>query len=547
MRKTHQTLWLAVLAASGLLAQLVQAQQKAVQPRQPETSQPVGVYARRHALCIGINDYASPAIPDLSYAEADAREVADVLRALYGFDDMTLLAGRQASKAAINAAIASLFDPGRVGPGDAVVIFFSGHGQTVKQGRSEVGYLIPQDAKLELARVVNPAPYRQYAVRMDDLRSDADGIPAKHVLFLIDACYSGYLSSKAIEAPPAIASALKYPARQVITAGTAGEQAVEHNAWGHGAFTYKMLEILRAERGPLQASRLGVMLKERVPREVAARFGSARMLSPQAKYLSGDGDFLFVRPGTSLDLPQEPPTHDPVSLLKQGDRRVIEDLVSRGQFRAATDRLGQYERTYGSDEFSAKLKPALQRRAASVDLPLIGTNPVAKPPSSQPASSEETRRVIENLVISGQFQAAIDRLGQYERTYGADEFSGRLKPALQRRAASVNLPLIETNPVPKPPNFQPASSKEISIVLSSPGGVAPFYLHFSVQIPPSLGKGTDCLWLHNGEPICTGIKGLKILRTPGQHRIEALVTTADRRQFRAYRTVIVQPKAPPRR
>jgi hypothetical protein len=70
---------------------------------------------------------------------------------------------------------------------------------------------------------------------MDDLRTDADGIPARHVLFLIDACYSGYLSSKSLDDVPALANALKYSARQVITAGTSGEQAVEHNAWGHGA------------------------------------------------------------------------------------------------------------------------------------------------------------------------------------------------------------------------------------------------------------------------------------------------------------------------
>ena len=113
----------------------------------------------------------------------------------------------------------------------------------------------------------------------------------------------------------------------------------------------------------------------------------------------------------------------------------------------------------------------------------------------------------------------------------------------------------QTPSVPPPPSRPPANQpkaappppkkqSEISIVLSSPGGVAPFYLHFSVQIPQPLREGADCLWLHNGEPICTGTEGRKILRTPGQHRIEVLVTTADRREFRTRRTVIVQPKTP---
>jgi formylglycine-generating enzyme required for sulfatase activity len=127
------------------------------------------------------------------------------------------------------------------------------------------------------------------------------------VLFLVDACFSGYLSSKGLSAPASLAAALRYPARQIITAGTADEQAVEHNAWRHGAFTFKLLEILRNEAGPLQASRLGVMLKERVPREVAAKFGETRVLSPQAKYLSGEGDFMFIRLHPVLVNELEPP------------------------------------------------------------------------------------------------------------------------------------------------------------------------------------------------------------------------------------------------
>jgi 2C-methyl-D-erythritol 2,4-cyclodiphosphate synthase len=34
---------------------------------------------QRHAVIIGINDYADPAIPDLKYAESDAKAVYDTL------------------------------------------------------------------------------------------------------------------------------------------------------------------------------------------------------------------------------------------------------------------------------------------------------------------------------------------------------------------------------------------------------------------------------------------------------------------------------------
>jgi len=90
----------------------------------------------------------------------------------------------------------------------------------------------------------------------------------------------------------------------------------------------------------------------------------------------------------------------------------------------------------------------------------------------------------------------------------------------------------------------PQTSSGIKIALSSPGGVAPVYLRFRLESSERLPAGADCLWLHNGEPICSGLAGTKILRTPGQHRIEALVTNPSGRQFRARRTVIVQPKMP---
>jgi len=88
------------------------------------------------------------------------------------------------------------------------------------------------------------------------------------------------------------------------------------------------------------------------------------------------------------------------------------------------------------------------------------------------------------------------------------------------------------------------ASSGINIALSSPGGVAPVYLRFRIEPSERLAVGADCLWLHNGEPICSGLEGTKILYTPGQHHIEALISNPGGRQFRARRTVIVQPKTP---
>jgi len=205
-------------------------------------------YRKLFALCVGINDYSFPDIPDLSYAENDAAKVAELLKKDYGFDKVTLLIGKNATKEKIIDALADLQDSSKVTKEDGVVIYFSGHGVTVKVNKGQQGYLLPTDAKVNLKNIENPAPFRRSALRMDALKDDADAIPARHVLFLVDACYSGYMSSKAVSRPPEIANALSYTARQVITAGTEGEQAVEHHAWSHGAFTYKLLEKLSIEK-----------------------------------------------------------------------------------------------------------------------------------------------------------------------------------------------------------------------------------------------------------------------------------------------------------
>ena len=315
----------------------------AVSPRATEAQPPTGrdvqvgagqapaaragsAYRKLHALVIGINRYASAGIPPLAYAENDARDVARLLRDLYGFDHVTLLVGAAATRDRIVEALASLQDRSVVAPDDAVLIYFSGHGQTVPTSSGEQGYLLPVDAAVNLADVHNAAPFRRYAIRMDDLRSDADAIPARHILFLIDACYSGYLSSKALdESPPELVNALRYPARQVITAGTKGERAVEHHAWGHGAFTYKLLERLRIETDPVSASSLGSWLKQAVPREVAAR-APQYSLTPQAKYLSGDGDFYFIRSGYALDAAKLQRAREPVPAAPSPEyyRRIFE-------------------------------------------------------------------------------------------------------------------------------------------------------------------------------------------------------------------------------
>jgi len=96
----------------------------AIKTPTPPPKENLIIYPSRHALCIGINDYESINIPDLQYAENDAKEVANVLKELYGFDDIVILLGKDAAERKIKTAIGKFQSKKNIGEKDCVVIFF---------------------------------------------------------------------------------------------------------------------------------------------------------------------------------------------------------------------------------------------------------------------------------------------------------------------------------------------------------------------------------------------------------------------------------------
>lgn len=108
----------------------------------------------RRALVIGIGEYEDPAWARI-HGDRDAGAVAGMLRG-NGFGDISVLVGREATKAAIVAQFELL--AGRCETGDTVYVHFSGHGQLVTDvdGDESDGWdesWIPYDA------------YRKYCTR----------------------------------------------------------------------------------------------------------------------------------------------------------------------------------------------------------------------------------------------------------------------------------------------------------------------------------------------------------------------------------------------
>ena len=246
---------------------------------------PPALYPNSWALVVGINRYQNA--PGLAYAVADARSVADALPAL-GFprENIRLLLNEQATKAGIETTLYRGFP--KMGPDDRLLVFFAGHGETLAIRGGEEGYLLPADADADALPLT--------AIPMDDLKRISQRLKAKHYLFIMDACFSGFAATRDV-APGRptddyLAVALREPVVQVITAGRKGERAIEDG--GHGLFTRRLLDGLRGladpdGRGIITAAQLAAWLEPRVVRD------SKGKMTPQYGKLDGEGQFVFVR------------------------------------------------------------------------------------------------------------------------------------------------------------------------------------------------------------------------------------------------------------
>jgi formylglycine-generating enzyme required for sulfatase activity len=215
---------------------------------EPPTSRPadkaVGVAVRaaeklgadRRAVVIGINDYADARVPDLKFAESDARAVRDLLidESIGGFkpDNVALLLGKDATTKNIKKA---LYDLRRVGEDELVVIYFSGHG--AKAGGES--FWITQDAEL--------ADLGPTALSNAELSRLLSAIPSQRVLTLLDCCYAAdtVLNQKAVVSIDDLAQTFTGKGRVTIAGAGGGEEAIEVAGLKQGVFTHFLISGLR--------------------------------------------------------------------------------------------------------------------------------------------------------------------------------------------------------------------------------------------------------------------------------------------------------------
>lgn len=292
-----------LFGSSTLTAQETRGMRNVI--RDPETGSEIVAYHDSWAILIGIDKYQK--VPPLSYAVSDAFAMKKLLVENFGFreDHVFLLTDENATQEKIRKAFGDL---SKVGTEDRVVVFFAGHGETYDRPTGgQMGYLIPVEGKAG-----NPSELYSTCLSMQGMKELASFTPAKHILFLVDACYSGLAASgtRALkkEVRGYIRKLSAAPAHQILTAGSKGEPVLERSEWGHSAFTYVLLQALGRgladydNNGIIQADELAVYVQQKV-----AEITGNRQNPQFRRFLDEDeGDFLFILPEITSSGPAAP-------------------------------------------------------------------------------------------------------------------------------------------------------------------------------------------------------------------------------------------------
>jgi Caspase domain len=190
-------------------------------------------FGKSYALLFGISTY-DDAGKNLPGPLNDVRRMEDYLNA-QGFDRVVVLTDRAVTESALRHVQAHFDDTIR--PEDRLLVYYAGHGR-----KSQAG-----DADLVLSTGAR-VPMKRF---MDWIGS----VKVKHLLVLLDACYSGsvipgyerdVLDRLDASTGEKVYALARQGSRFVITAGDANELAHEDVArWGGGLFTTAVLRALR--------------------------------------------------------------------------------------------------------------------------------------------------------------------------------------------------------------------------------------------------------------------------------------------------------------
>ncbi len=193
-----------------------------------------------YVLAIGVSKYKDPSY-DLNYAADDAKAIVDILKSqkdlIYKQVHTYLLTDDKATTKGILDTVSDIRKT--ITMNDVLVIFLAGHGVKDKDYKF---YFLTHDSDL--------SNLGKTALVWGDFQKLLRDTPARNVIMMLDSCHSGFFTdpkSPFINADKLIGNMELKTGVIVISSSTGSEVSIEDQKWGHGAFTYAVIEALKGK------------------------------------------------------------------------------------------------------------------------------------------------------------------------------------------------------------------------------------------------------------------------------------------------------------
>ncbi len=427
-------------------------------------------FTQSHAFIIGIDNYEQ--VSPLQTAVNDARKLAEVLKEQQQFREPTLLLNAKGEE--IRHLLQKTL-PEQVKSDDRVLFYFAGHGIAADGEDGPAGYLLPADA--------DPTDVKTF-IPMEDMHKKLDELPCRHLLLILDCCFSGafkwssqhraigtlmpkkifkerfdrFIQDWAWQVITSAASdqkALDVLRGEGLRGKVTGDRGMKKSPEGaHSPFALALFEGLKGEAdvkvgqegdGVITVTELYAYIRDQIEPATIKESQKLRQTPgffPLRKH--DKGEFIFLHPRHRLNLPAQPKRNPYKGLqsfdetdkeLFYGRDRVIEEMRAKAESHKLLVVSGA-SGTGKSSVIKAGLLPVLRETGFRI-LPVIrpGVSPLASLENKLNESIYEiTEAALENLKKAGlpdDVFASLENL-KSQKIAGEEQFKDEIKKTIQK-------------------------------------------------------------------------------------------------------------------